>query len=1007
MNEYKKEQAEFLKLRSWDLIERLENLNSGLDQEKDPEKRKNIRQRIKRTRTLYNEYQEEYESLAQELGLHKDSEAGQKDFIELIGRKTSVSNQDLKLKSDIGEIGRFFTVPKVRDSRFTGRHNEILSFAERLLKGGAFAITGAKGMGGIGKTAIANELCHLLRKTWDKETDLPEYIRPLLQGKRFFQDGILWIQFERGIQNIKNLTDKILRDITDPATAEKIESLKNLTEILSKKDVLIVLDSVEQNMRSFHYVFEAFKGKVCILITSRIEIPGIHAIDINKLSDDEAFQLFVKHLTNNNINETQSKKIQELCETLGNFPLAISIMACRVNENNSNLDELKKAYKEQKLAFLEADELDLDLEERNLSVKSCFAMSYNDLSKKEKKLFRCAGIFRDLFQEYELTEVAEEEDITDALQNLIKSSFIQPVQEKDNIAKYQLHPLMREFALDLLAENTKTDQERKEQIQNLLDSIKQAKNKGTLKQELSENKSLMPKIDKAMLDCNAMLEFEMLLEFMNCIDDTINTLGFWKEKIALNKLVIKAAIALQNRDREALYRTSLADTLGRTGHPTDLELSRKEFQKALILYRELHNIGQILFVLYSLAGIEYELNSYSGCVAMNFQGVREAYQYNKFSEAGSFFKTIGWTYKEFHLDKSFSLLKINFKQKSWGQDFQKLNYIRSLTDFVGIKKLKGRLRECVDLYYKLFILSQIIKSSEIMNYSVSELFYFNFILGNKEECAKLIDNYRSNAKALGISTGNILFKEAQFAFLKKDFKGALQYFSSAEKDILDKQKLQYWLGKTHLYNNEPDKAEPYLQFVLNFWQEQGNAVELADVYTQLAFLELQNNNIPKAIEYISASIKTKEKFEIEYLLEEEEIRQKILDKIEQNKLDPDLFFKIEAQTEAIDLKPSFLIDNLSDSITSKDGKEMLLIPEGTAFIGRGKIVDLTMDGIVSNIDRLIELEENKKKGIAEPEKKSDKEILLSLLETVQSLSSDEKEKILDSIDQLNDEKIKE
>ncbi len=283
MNEYDKEQAEFLKLRSWDLIDRLENLNSELEQAKDPEKRNLIRKRIERTQALYKEYQDEYQAIAHKIGLDKkDNGLSEKDFIQLIGRKTAVSEEDLKLKTDIGDIGRFFSVPKERDPRFTGRQDEVFRFTQRLIKGRAFAITGAKGMGGIGKTAIANEVCHLLRKTWDKAPDLPEYIRPLLEGKRCFQDGILWIQFERGIQNLKTLTEKILRDITDPATAAKIETLKNLAEILSKKDVLVVLDSVEQNMRSFHFVFEMFRGKVAVLITSRIEIPGIHAIDIDK-----------------------------------------------------------------------------------------------------------------------------------------------------------------------------------------------------------------------------------------------------------------------------------------------------------------------------------------------------------------------------------------------------------------------------------------------------------------------------------------------------------------------------------------------------------------------------------------------------------------------------------------------------------------------------------------------------------------------------------------------------
>lgn len=965
MNEYNKEQAEFLKMRSWDLIEKLENLNSELDQAKDPEKRNSIRQRIERTQALYKEYQDEYQAIAREIGLDKDNNgASEKNFIELIGRKTAVSEQDLKRKI---EIGRFFSVSKARDPQFIGRHDEILMFAQRLLRGGAFAITGARGMGGIGKTAIANEVCHLLRKTWNTEPNLPEYIRPLLEGKRYFQDGILWIQFERGIQTHKTLTDSILRDITDPATAANIETLKNLAEHLSKKDVLIVLDSVEQNMRSFHFVFEEFRGKVAILITSRIEIPGIHAIDINKLPDEEAYRLFVRHLRNNHVDETQSLKIREFCNALGNCALAITIAASRADELNSNLDDLMLAYQKQKLAFLDASGMDLDVEERNLNVKTSFAMSYNELSETEQKLFRYAGIFRELFQEYELAAVAEEEDIGNALQNLINASFIQPVKQEDStIVKYQLHPLMREFASDMLAENVRTDAVQKEQFTALLQTVKQAKKEGTLKKKLSEDKSLMQEIRSAMRGCDAQLDFGLVLEFMNCINGIIHGLGFWKEKIALNKLAIKEAIALQNKYTEAWYRLSLADTWVRTDHPADLELSRKEFQKALVLYIELHDIELILFVRYMLAGIEYRLNNYSECAAMNFEGLREACQHNKYSGysgAGGFLRTIGWLYRKFHLDNSFSLFKINFKQESW-DGLEKTNYIYALNDFITLKESKRKFREYSELCYKLLILSQAVQASESMVENLSALFICNFNLRNTEECKKLITHYRSHAESLGISVSKILFMDGQLAFLKKNFQAALQFFHSAEEEYLNKQKIQYWLSKTHLYNNEPGKAERYLQSVLIHHQEKGNSVEVSDVYTQLAFSELQQNHIPQAIKYLSQSIKTKQRFGIEYLLEEEEIRQQILDKIREDNLDPYLYAQIESQTQPIELKPIFLIDNLSETIMGNDGKEMILIPEGTAIIGKGEIAELTMDEILSNIDRLIKLEQSPDKSDA-------------------------------------------
>jgi len=306
------------------------------------------------------------------------------------------------------------------------------------------------------------------------------------------------------------------------------------------------------------------------------------------------------------------------------------------------------------------------------------------------------------------------------------------------------------------------------------------------------------------------------------------------------------------------------------------------------------------------------------------------------------------------------------------------------------------------------MLSNAIQAFELMQVELMHLFDCHFKLRNVNECEKLLTQYRSLAKSLGISAGEIFFKEGQFAFLKKDFQSAIHYFLSAKDAYLKKHEFHYWLGKTHLYNNEPDKAESHLQSALIYYQNQGNAVETADIFTQLAFLEMLRNHIPEAIEYLCQSIKTKQKFGIEYLIEEEEIRQYILDKIQENNLTPDLYAQIESRTQPIELKPIFLIDNPPQTIIANDGKKMVLIPEGTAFIGAGKTEDLTMDVILSNIDRLIDLEKNRRNEISvssEPEKKFDKEMFLSIVENIQSISHNEKQALINSISHLDNEKV--
>ena len=351
--DYLKEEIEYLRKRSWVLISKLEKLGAEYKVAKtntDSDKQEILKNRIIKNKKLLNDYKIEYKELCEESGFTQEilTPNVELDFSTKTRLKIERSWENVKNKEKDIELAPFFNVPS-RNKQFTGRKDEIVQFVKRILEGGAFAICGVKGMGGIGKTEIAKEVCHLFHSTWNnKHSQLPKYISELLGSEPLFSDGILWIQFEPENQSPKILTHYILNKITDTQTAEKIESLSELADILAAKNVLVVLDSVEQNLRTFDYVHEIFKGRFPLIITSRIEIPGIESIDINALSDKEAYNLFVKQLSTTDLTRSVKQEVKDLCRILGNFPLAIKIIASRVNEDISNVTTLLKDYEKNK-----------------------------------------------------------------------------------------------------------------------------------------------------------------------------------------------------------------------------------------------------------------------------------------------------------------------------------------------------------------------------------------------------------------------------------------------------------------------------------------------------------------------------------------------------------------------------------------------------------------------------------------------------------------------------------
>ncbi len=607
MLQHTRDEAEFMRKRAWDFVSKLEELEKEereLSKSVNADKYNSLQLRISNTRLLLETYKSEYEAMCKEAGIPP----------EIIG--TGAADDDSSPSRNIKnnqkvDLPPLFLVP-ARNPNFLGRDDDVKKFVQLVLDGGAFAICGVKGMGGIGKTEIAKEVCHIFHDTWQEQPNLPEYLTDILEQKKggYFQDGILWIPFHPEGQTPKTLTDDLIFGLIKkyPEISSKINkmTLDELADALAGKDILVVLDNVEQNLRTLDYVLERFKGRFHLLITSRIAIPGIKGIDIDTLSEEDAEKLFLRYIGNPQLSEEEEKTVRALCKLMGNHPLFIRNCASKAKADNSNLAELLKKYEENPVQLLDVSNDSFGIDPRHIDVRTCFRMSFESLDEEQQRVFLHASLFNNPFAVEllaALVDNVDKDDIFPIVERMECLSLINRLAGNDGRTTYELHPLMREFALDLLMQTVAMIPDRKEKIRTLLKELQQAKEEKVLLEKLKNDKLLVKQTIQAVQYCDQVFDFDLVLNFAQVLDGQLDSLISYDERLRLNQLAIRAAVALQQDLNEKHYRKQRADLEKQKGmfknkfEFVGREKELKEFENEFLFHHEsfilnIHTNGQ-------------------------------------------------------------------------------------------------------------------------------------------------------------------------------------------------------------------------------------------------------------------------------------------------------------------------------------------------------------------------------------------------------------------------------
>jgi len=298
------------------------------------------------------------------------------------------------------------------DSSFVGREDEIKAIDEMLNKSNSLLLI--NGIGGIGKSSLANHYLYIR----EKEFDYYGFIERL---------GSFVSEFRNSLDLKSQKEDELHREI-----------ISKLQGIKGKK--LLVIDNVEDieaNRELIEMILSLGKYDYKILFTSRRKIKKVKSYPLGTLLPIDAQKLFLSYHETDEV-----EKVDKIIEYLGLHTLFIKLVTETIENEGYSLDDILEKFKSGELSKIEfIDEESGDELTFNHNLQELFSMQ--NLKDEYILLLKELAVLPsiDIGLSF-LEEILGKERLKGRLNFLVGRGWL-----IENEGNYKLHEIIKEFLL--------------------------------------------------------------------------------------------------------------------------------------------------------------------------------------------------------------------------------------------------------------------------------------------------------------------------------------------------------------------------------------------------------------------------------------------------------------------------------------------------------------------------------------------------------------------------------